>query len=219
MPIFNRWKNSIIGYVNLDTEARNFDKLAPKTNKFLDPVFCEGFVEQLHSRLGLTYSYGGWLEDRSYLWRTSYMEKKNNFIHVGLDVNVPYNTKVFADIEGIVVLVDSDYPEEGGWGNRVIVKHNHRDLYIIYAHLANGVQVKQGDRVSKDTFLGKVGKSSQNGFWFPHLHLQVVKGKHFRNLLKNNLKTLDGYVNRQELKNIKDCFLDPLNIFSLDPND
>ncbi len=43
----------------------------------LDPKKCTKFVGLVHKRLGVEVSYGGFMEDRSILWRGSYMAKDN----------------------------------------------------------------------------------------------------------------------------------------------
>ena len=181
------------------------------TNPFLDPVFAQDVIEQEHRRLGIDCSYGGWLENRRELLRGSYLEEKQAFLHLGIDFNVPAGAKVAA--KGKVVLIDSDYPDEGGWGTRVILQLD--DVRLIYAHLAQNVKVKVGDRLVAGGVIGEVGKPPYNGNWFSHLHVQVVRNDLFKEFQKEGLHLLDGYGAERDRYILAKHFPDPMQYVRL----
>lgn len=54
--------------INLDEYTRR--NLPDKYRHLLVyPEFCDQWVRNIHKELGCDYSYGGYLEDRSWLWR------------------------------------------------------------------------------------------------------------------------------------------------------
>ena len=77
--------------VNLDAHAQ--EEIRDEKNPLLDPVACDSWVTGIAKRYGADYTYGGYLEDRAYLWRGHYLPKGPQE-HLGIDYNVPAGTKV-----------------------------------------------------------------------------------------------------------------------------
>ncbi len=217
--IFPSLKNKVFGYLNLNTEAQKWISekgIVGDENKLLDPSMCEQMVLDVHKKYSLDYSFGGWMEDRSFLWRGSYLQKERKFIHLGIDLNVSPGTEVAADFNGEVVKIDNDYPEIGGWGTRIIVKHGELPLYMIYAHLDADVLCNVGDTLNKDQIFAKVGKAPFNGNWFPHLHVQTISLEYFNELeYGNRWSELDGYGLNDSLSLNAKRFRDPMGCISL----
>lgn len=159
-------------------------------NPLNDPKKCSDWLDQVHEYLGVDFSYGGYLEDRSHLWRGHYQdqEKSGKFIHLGIDYNVPKNTDVYAPIPLTVHEIWADPCSQGGWGGRVILNIPGTKIFVLYGHLdptslpAVGTALQSGDRV------GIIGGADVNGGWFPHLHIQCNAGE-----LPADLHELDGY--------------------------
>ena len=216
--IFPDLKNKTFGSVNLNLEAEKWFEqnfFSTKRNPLLDPHICQDFVDEVHKKHGLDFSYGGWMENRSTLWARSYLEKNKSFIHLGVDLNVPSGTRIALDFPGQVVLVDDDFPEEGGWGPRVIVKHGTLPVYVIYAHL-DGIDCKVGDDLKNNDVFAQVGMFPKNGNWFPHLHVQLVANEYYEMLVKENiLSTLDGYAHEEEIEELAEKFPDPMRLIFL----
>lgn len=188
--------------VNLDNTARGWRQRYPELFEggqnplFTDPDVCQQMVHDLHRRLGVLWSYGGWMEDRSTLWAGSYLEQEKKFIHLGVDLNVPAGTEVATDKAAQVLRIDTDEDRDGGWGTRVIVQHGDKDPYLLmYAHLAQDVRCAVGTALAAGEVFAKVGTPEENGQWYPHLHIQAVCARWFYELLQSdkNLATLDGY--------------------------
>src|SRR2546422_11572306 len=82
--------------VDLNSQAKMWSLRLPDlylvpgaSNPLLDPYICQQMVEDVHRGLDVDWSYGGYLEYRSFLWAGSYLEETSSFIHVGVDFNVP----------------------------------------------------------------------------------------------------------------------------------
>lgn len=202
------------GYVNLNSAAKRWflqnQISSNETNPLLDPIICNQMVEDLHEQLGIDYSFGGWLEDRAALWRGSYLDQTASYLHLGVDFNVPAGTSVSAEHDAEVVRIDSDAPEEGGWGTRVILKPADGNEFLIYAHLDKKVDCRVGDRLHVGDTFASVGKAPFNGGWFSHLHVQCVDETFFQESLTKGLANLDGYGDITELPQMSRLFKDPL---------
>ncbi len=216
--LFQELCDKKFGYVNLNVEARRWfleSGQASHPNPLLDPDICRQMVEEMHTRQGIDFSYGGWLEDRSELWRGSYLDENKTHLHLGVDFNVPAGTSVSADHEAEVLYVDTDFPADGGWGNRVIMRLMGKSEILIYAHLDNTVLCKTGDVLSPQDIFAKVGIPPQNGGWFPHLHVQCVEPSYFEKIVAEGLEKLDGYGSIQEIAELALRFKDPMTFVSL----
>lgn len=217
--LFPELRHKKFGYVNLNTEAKRWLEEAKITidqpNPLLDPDICYQMVHDLHKTEGLHFSYGGWLEDRRDLWRGSYLDHTGGYLHLGIDFNVPVGTGIAVDYEAEVLYVDNDFPAEGGWGNRVIMKYGHKPHIVIYAHLDDEIVCKEGDILSPGDLFARVGASPQNGGWFPHLHVQCVEQSYFDRVVRNDLALLDGYGHMNDLNLLKQQFKDPFTMVTL----
>jgi murein DD-endopeptidase MepM/ murein hydrolase activator NlpD len=215
--IFSSLKNKSFGYVDLNEEAKGW-ALAQglQAEALLDPVISTKMVEDVHKKYNIDFSYGGWMEDRRFLWKGTYLEPLNTFIHLGIDINVSAGTEIYASFEARVVRIDDDYPEEGGWGPRIIIKHLSQPFYFIYAHLDGNIACKVGDIIRSGEIFAKVGNYPYNGNWFPHVHVQSLSEEYYLELERNNSwGNLDGYGSEEDLTVNVSRFPDPLQFISL----
>lgn len=185
------------GPVSLEQLAQvrreQFPREWAEKSPFLDPGWCAQQLAAEHKRLGIDYSSGGYLENRSCVWSGSYLARDERFIHLGIDVNVPAGTLICADNEGHVVAVDTDCPEEYGWGTRVIVRLANEPVYLVYGHLAARGIIDKNERVQPGSVLGVVGDATCNGGWYPHVHVQAMTEATYHFHLVDALRNLDGY--------------------------
>lgn len=210
--IFPELQNKSFAKVNLDAEAEKWlaEQGAVADNPLLDPLVCEAFVGECHKRLGIDFSYGGYLEDRSHIWRGSYLDKDRKYVHLGIDFNVPQGTAVASVRPSTVIRIDDDYPEPHGWGNRVIVEDAESGIILIYAHLERPDKLRVGESLSAGQVFAQVGNRAINGGWFPHLHVQAVGPEHYRALLENDLRQLDGYGKGEDIEALRLNYPDPI---------
>ena len=187
----------------------------------LDPLLCQQFLDALHRRHGVAWSYGGYLENRSCIWRGSYLEKNGDFIHLGVDFHVPQGTPLITEYDSSVVLVDNDGDMDGGWGHRIFLKPvlplgegEFPPVVLIYAHLQN-VTVRPGQQLQAGTILAEVGGPPHNGNWSPHLHVQALRYDLFARILTEGFENLDGYGHPDSLVELTRLFPNPLGVLHL----
>lgn len=187
-------------------------------NPLTDPIFCQAWVEHLTRSqtqvVDAQYSYGGYLEDRTEMWRGTYLEQamKPPFIHLGVDINVRPMTEVFCPVGGEVVQRLDDKDLNGGWGGACVIRTTQKK-YVIFAHLDLDDKIQpgrawdDGDGLSSNrapTFIGYVAGTSRNGGWYPHLHLQGMTHR-------TDLRKIDGYGKTEDAKK----FPNPLKLLGL----
>lgn len=110
--------------------------------------------------------------------------------HLGIDISVSCDTKVFSIGRGVVVysrLHPGEFSENGevikrNWGGIVIVAHKEPKskeiFYSLYGHLGKRY-VKRGDPIEMGGIIGTIGKamSESNGAWEEeHLHFGIYTG-------------------------------------------
>ncbi len=208
--------------VNIDRESdawiKDYEKKHGESPRspLLDPMLCQQFLEEVHRKRGVYWSYGGYLEDRSCIWRGSYLQKSGGFIHLGVDFNVPQGTPVYTQYDASVMVVDNDGDLDGGWGHRIFLRPNlpmdesqFPASVFIYAHLQN-VVVEPGSRIKAGTVLAEVGGPPHNGNWAPHLHVQALRYDNFARILTEEFEDLDGYGHSDHLAELAHVFPNPL---------
>ncbi len=180
--------------VNLDDLARK--DFTGEENPLLDPEKCNAWVLDIARRRGVDFTYGGYLEDRSYLWRGHYLPAGPQ-AHLGVDYNVPDGTRVALCADAKVVHIGRDN-SFGGWGGVLIFKLDQPPVtgadYLYYGHLAWDDTVAVGDKLAAGDIVGRIGKPHENGVWFPHLHVQLVSEKQMKMAAGGNPLAVDGYM-------------------------
>jgi murein DD-endopeptidase MepM/ murein hydrolase activator NlpD len=172
--------------INLNEEAKSLP--VDKPNPLLDAGYCQEWVYERILKHSCSYCYGGYLEDRSVLWRGHY-QKAGHAIHLGTDFTVIAGTYVYAPFSGKVVHCFHDDDTEGGWGGRIIVEH--AGGFCLFGHLSH-LELRVGQEIHKGGIFAKVGTKEENGNWFPHLHIQGISPR-MLHLHSEDLRTIDGY--------------------------
>jgi murein DD-endopeptidase MepM/ murein hydrolase activator NlpD len=85
--------------------------------------------------------------------------------HPGVDISVPFGTKVEATADGIVL----EAGPESGYGNQVLIDHGY-GLTTKYGHLSK-IFVVVGQELKRGQVLGAVGMTGKTTG--PHLHYEV----------------------------------------------
>jgi hypothetical protein len=109
-------------------------------------------------------------------------------LHVGIDLDAPVGTKVFAFADGIIHAAGYN-PELGDYGNVMVVEHDlgirlakttatttttsqadtsRRKVWALYGHLDDkSIKGKVvGERIKKGQVLGRMGDFHENGGWY-----------------------------------------------------
>lgn len=186
--------------VNLDREGAKWlaDRGQPaasfSVSPLLDPKLCAKFIGELHERLKVDYTVGGYLEDRSVLWKGCYMEATKRYLHLGIDINLSAGSVLHAPCQLTIVRIDDDYPETCGWGPRVFAtcEAERPGIVAIFAHLEN-ITCNVGEVVTAGAPFASIGRPPFNGNWIPHLHIQNILIEEFDRIVQNDIKLLDGY--------------------------
>jgi murein DD-endopeptidase MepM/ murein hydrolase activator NlpD len=96
--------------------------------------------------------------------------------HLGVDYAAPVGTPVMASGDGVVTLAGWS----GGYGKTVKIRHPN-GYETLYGHLSR-INVRPGQRVAQETFIGAVGMTGlATG---PHLDYRMIKNGVFLNPLK-----------------------------------
>lgn len=151
---------------------------------------------------GDKFSYGGFLEDRSAIWKGFESGR-----HLGVDFNNLLPGEAVGSLfVGKVTHIIKDDTRHNGWGTRIIVT-SKSGYCMLYGHLVNP-QVAVGDTVYPGQILGEIAPPETNGGWFPHLHLQYVEER----LLKVPIDHVNlGY---EDKENQGAGMLDPMELIS-----
>jgi len=133
---------------------------------------------------GTAGAVGGWGEARPIYTGKAYGRNNSDPLavarthHLGVDISLPEATSVHAPYEGTVWAAGyaADQLDYGGY---VILQHtipSGEPFYSLYGHLdaesLKGLQA--GAKVAAGDKIGALGAYSQNGGWWPHLHLQLM---------------------------------------------
>jgi len=86
-------------------------------------------------------------------------------LHAGVDLRVPYGSRVLASAAGKVIFAEP----LGPYGNVVVIDHQG-GLSTVYAHLS-GMLVTEGDDADSADCIGYVGVTGRSSG--PHLHFEV----------------------------------------------
>ena len=157
------------------------------------------YVTTLLRKKNTKFGIGGYLEKRSIYQRSTVFADASNSkyrnIHLGVDIWSTSDSPVFCPADGII----HSFQDNAGFGNygpTVIIEHflQNEKSYSLYGHLSR----KDLKRLKKDQILlrgeriGHLGATTENGFWPPHLHFQLIRN------LENNSGDYPGVCSASE---------------------
>lgn len=208
-------KGQRLSYWNTNEWARALSKTpTQRRSEFLDPTVKERLSENAKRRLSADFLYGGYLEDRSFVWRDSYMEP-SKFLHLGLDIVAPAGAAVRIDQYAELVQVYQDPPgETEGWGTRLMFRLlDYPNIHLVYGHLRPSLYHDVGTVFTPDDVIGFLGTPEQNGGWSSHLHVQAIHGDVTPFL--EDPASLDGYGELAGFEAMAEKFPDPMRFIRL----
>lgn len=145
------------------------------------------YIQQKLDNQQKLVAYGGYLEDRAMYHRSKLFRSGSEVrtVHLGVDIWAPIDTPVMAFCEGRVHSFGIN-DVHGDYGGVIVLEHELQDhtFYTLYGHLSHkSVQNKsKGQKIKIGETFAYIGIPSENGYWPPHLHVQII-----RNLLKYEL--------------------------------
>ena len=190
----------------------DFSSKNPKTLNYNLDNFQE-FNENIFNELknsGKKWGIGEYLEERKNILRGSInIINEKRIYHLGLDIIVPYNSVVFCPLDGYVHKLGKEN-QKGNYGGYLILKHqvNNHTFYSLYGHLKTPHKVQLGEKILAGQELALIGKESDSGGWFCHLHLQIITQKA---LTKGYSEW--GYISEKLLPKVGEYFPDPNFLF------
>jgi murein DD-endopeptidase MepM/ murein hydrolase activator NlpD len=140
-----------------------------------------------------TYCIGRYDENRVSMYESDLFDDTENSIedfkgqrtlHMGIDLDGPVGTPVYAFYEGVVHAVGKN-EALGDYGNVIVVEHRLPDnnatkkgrlCYALYGHLDDALpqQFQKGQAIATGQCIGRCGAIHENGGWFiPHVHFQL----------------------------------------------
>ena len=99
-------------------------------------------------------------------------------IHLGLDIFTDAGTPIYSPYAGRIQ--SFAYNEGlGDYGGTIIVRYEIKGevFHILFGHLSRASLqgLEKGMAVSKGQKIAELGSYDENGQWYPHLHLQMIK--------------------------------------------
>ncbi|WP_318344363.1 peptidoglycan DD-metalloendopeptidase family protein [Flagellimonas baculiformis] len=158
----------------------------------------------------LGWGIGRYLEERKSLLR-SYPNiiEEQRYYHLGLDIVVPYNTPMFSPLDAEVYKTGKE-TTLGNYGGYIILKHDINSVifYSLYGHLKTPHLVHLGDLVKAGEKFAHIGKESDSGGWFCHVHLQILT----QEAIDNGVMDW-GYISPVHLPKVEQYFPSPYFLF------
>ena len=190
-----------------DFSSKNPKTLDYNLNNFQE--FNEDIFNELkHS--GKKWGIGKYLEERKNILRESInIINEKRIYHLGLDIIVPYNSVVFCPLHGYVHKLGKE-TQKGNYGGYLVLKHKIKNeiFYSLYGHLKTPHKVQLGQEVLAGQELAIIGKESDSGGWFCHLHLQIITQK-----AMNEGYSEWGYISEKLLPIVEEYFPNPNSLF------
>nr|MBS0037396.1 peptidoglycan DD-metalloendopeptidase family protein [Saprospiraceae bacterium] len=160
---------------------RKLDLSAEATGGFIcDPYYSMGEWIRKVDEDGRYCAYGGYLEKRGFYTAGQYVKNPSNVrnIHLGVDIWLPAGIPVYAPFDGLVhSYAFNDKPLD--YGGTIILEHREGPFhfYSLYGHLSKASikNIEVGQCITRGSEFCQLGGKEENGGWYPHLHLQLIK--------------------------------------------
>jgi murein DD-endopeptidase MepM/ murein hydrolase activator NlpD len=140
------------------------------------------WVDEQLKNANARYGIGGYAEHRtvysiSKVFDAEKSGEEPRRLHLGVDIWGKPHTAVMAPLDGIVHSFAFNN-RFGDYGATIILTHQLEDtvFYTLYGHLSLSSikNLHEGDRIKKGDIFAELGVTSENGYWPPHLHLQLI---------------------------------------------
>lgn len=142
-----------------------------------------GYVDTEIKKAGALYGIGGYNEHRT-VYKTSRVFDGENAgdeprrLHLGVDIWGKSGTAIMSPLDAEVHSIAFN-ERKGDYGATVILKHQLAGItfYSLYGHLslASLDNKREGAIIEKGDTFAWFGTKEENGYWPPHLHIQLIK--------------------------------------------
>ncbi|MDR2760603.1 MAG: peptidoglycan DD-metalloendopeptidase family protein, partial [Rickettsiales bacterium] len=122
-------------------------------------------------KAGKNWGYSGYLENRRQQLKTMKFNEERRFFHLGLDLYAPVGIKLYAPLDGEIVM--REYEDGiGNYGGMIVIRHNINGavFYSLYGHLSKKSLLGSNSTVKRGEEIGEIGDESENGNWSYHTH-------------------------------------------------
>ena len=85
---------------------------------------------------------------------------------------------------------------------------NNEIFYSLYGHLKTPHKIQLGQKILAGQELARIGKETDSGGWFCHLHLQIITQK-----AMNEGYSEWGYISEKLLSKVEEYFPNPNSLF------
>lgn len=203
-PILGKWlnaQNSLHTPLSIQAvEAAGFNAQSPNC----DEDYLKHFLQNNE------FVYGGFMEKRNLYERSPLFKAESGFrnIHLGTDIWADAGTVLYAPFD-LKIHSFQDNNHFGDYGPTVILEGNKDYPFILMGHLSredlklwsSKAEYKAGDVV------GHFGEAEENGGWFPHVHLQVMRD------LQGKKGDFPGVYAEGALHEVESVLVDPKGLF------
>ena len=162
--------------LNFDFTDNN-KKLSPET--VADTTLFSKWINGELTVNNCRYGIGGYDEHRTLYARSVLFDNaaEARRLHLGVDIWGPALTPVYNPIAGHVHSFNFNN-HFGDYGATIILEHDFEGLkfHSLYGHLslASLNSLTTGKFIPKGEMFTEFGLPAENGFWPPHLHLQLI---------------------------------------------
>ncbi|MCL2375970.1 MAG: peptidoglycan DD-metalloendopeptidase family protein [Defluviitaleaceae bacterium] len=189
-------------YFPLSDDSKYFDLFINASQKEIQEL-----LDRETERHGKKWSISGYLENRANGLRNyPQMIEQGRFYHLGIDINAPCGTKLYAPYDCGVALKDYD-AGEGNYGGFIVLKCHRPEsgiFYMLFGHLNPNKLPPLGAALKKGDKFAEFGSMDENGNWFHHAHLQILTQKAF-----DEGWAYKGYCTEAEVATIDEYCPDP----------
>jgi len=160
----------------------------------------EAYIENYLQKNEAKVAFGGYNEERNLYKRSTIFndaENEERNIHIGMDLWIKAGTTVLAALDGTVHSFDFN-AGLGNYGPTIILEHSmeNQTFYTLYGHLSleSIENLEIGAIFKKGKPLARLGDTTINGDYAPHLHFQIIKD------IKDYSADYPGVCSKNELK-------------------
>ncbi|WP_421942142.1 peptidoglycan DD-metalloendopeptidase family protein [Pedobacter sp.] len=161
----------------LDFTAKNKELTSDILN---DTYLFSAWVNQKLQHHHARYGIGGYGEHRTIYSRSEHFdtEAEPRRLHLGIDIWAPAGTAIY-NFYPAKVHSFANNNNFGDYGPTIILSYEIDGLtfQVLYGHLslASLTGLKEGMFIPEGSKIATLGAKEENGFWPPHLHIQIIK--------------------------------------------